>query len=130
MFNTYNYEGKKENRSDIKYKIYFTPSMFMFNYIIDFIPRRCNLWSSGRFLEILPNNSSYLRLAPQWDLEESILSSHLSENVVHGLGGAGIVLAQDPQQPEHFDLQEGVGDSRHIVLRRIARHDQVLGTLR
>ena len=54
------------------------------------------------------------------------LTPHLGKDVVHGLGGAGIIPAEDAEQPEHLDLEEGIRDAGHVVLRGVAGHDQVL----
>ena len=56
-------------------------------------------------------------------------TGYLGEDVVHGLWGAGIVPAEDAEEAEHLDLQEGVRDTRDVVLRRVAGHDQILGII-
>ena len=55
---------------------------------------------------------------------ETLLTvSNLGQDVVHCLGCTGVTLAEYPQQPQYFNLEEGIGDARYVVLGRVPGHD-------
>ena len=53
-------------------------------------------------------------------------SSHLRQDVVHGLARLHVVLAEHAQQAYEAHLQERVADARHVVVRTVAGQDEVL----
>ena len=53
-------------------------------------------------------------------------TTNLRKNVVHRVGGLLVAGPEHAQQPQDLDLQKRIGDASHIVLRRVARHNQVL----
>lgn len=49
---------------------------------------------------------------------------YLGENIVHGFAGLDIAFAKQAQEPQDFDLEEGIGDPRYVMLRTVSRGNE------